>query len=125
MGSFTAFRCDRTECGTIAEGDKTSSPKGWVTLSTHANGVSQGLNYCSNYCLAVVAVERYEYQSGETWTRSRKKVSSGTKRISTPATVASARRASNINWHKQGKHTTLREECPICFPEAAQMEVTA
>ena len=120
MAEFKGRRCDRDGCNMVVENVHTT-PAGWIKMTPIINGDTREAEntkeYCSEYCHAVVAVERYE--------------SATDKRFQRPATKApglglndarieGGKRAAHVRLHTN--KGIVSETCNYCQMETAPKE---
>lgn len=76
MGKATGWACDRHNCNTFQATEGADPPLGWINVKPQAPlsaGSNDALLLCSNYCAAVVLIERHEAEMGVTFKRPRQK----------------------------------------------------
>lgn len=71
MAAFKGRVCDRIGCGVTVDGAD-STPAGWIKMVPITDKTIQvqdtdagSKEYCSNKCLAMVALDRYENETGK------------------------------------------------------------
>src|SRR5688572_6350409 len=111
MGDIRGKRCDRDGCDIVVEG-ATTTPKGWIQVrpivGDNVRDDNGMLEYCSNFCFALVAVERYEDIEGKRFNRGSGK---GLKRVN-PNAVEQGKHAAHVRLHSN--KSVDKEGCKWC-----------
>lgn len=73
MAQFQGRVCDREGCNTTVDG-AANTPPGWlklvpVPMPDHQQSKDETLEFCSNYCLATVAILRHEAETDKGYAR--------------------------------------------------------
>lgn len=118
MAEFKGRRCDRNGCTTVVENVHTTPP-GWVKVTPVPNGYNKDaeatLEFCSEYCHAIVALERYEATTGKRLVRQPKKAAKVRADGFVDGRVEGARRANHIRHHVKTGNTS--DTCQYCNEE--------
>jgi hypothetical protein len=112
-------RCDRDGCETFVENGETT-PVGWVKVTPVVGEAvrddNSTMEYCSNYCHAVVAVLRYEDIEGKKFTRYA--LGQLARGKGNQAAVEGGKRAAHTRLHTN--KGVKKDGCDYCYPEQAE-----
>ena len=74
MAAFQGRKCDRQGCDGTVDG-ASSTPPGWIRFipvpENQATPKEEAMEFCSDYCVAEVAIQRYEAGSDKRFARPR------------------------------------------------------
>lgn len=121
MAEFKGRRCDRSGCNNVVE-NVHSTPSGWTKLTPVINTDIVGRNgeevmeFCCDYCVAVVAVERYENNTGKRFQR--KPITNND--VMSEARIEGGKRAAHKRLHTN--KNVVDEGCVYCVNDTSPKE---